>query len=339
MDQCTHSSTNFKSSPQNASSKVNIHERVRKLRSLIHPYGVHSSLKMTMAGFRYTGQGDTAHCGVCNLDVSDWTETMEPFTVHSERNPQCPFVLSRSPTSHSELEDQENPAKRQKTSENSYQHNPRYKLVEVNSLKQIRRRTFSHWPHQTQPSVEQMIAAGFFSCSVGDRVICIYCNLICQQWLANQDDPSEVHQTLSPRCVYVLGVLMHPEQSSTLILNDNSNVTSNNLDQQRFDQIVYTRPCHAHYSDITKRVESFATWSEQAAPSVDELVRAGFFYTGTGSALTCFYCGGSLQNWSATDNPINEHVRWFSHCPYAKQLCGDETHRRIQEANRLRQGK
>jgi hypothetical protein len=68
-------------------------------------------------------------------------------------------------------------------------------------------------------------------------------------------------------------------------------------------------------------------------------VRAGFFYTGTGNIVTCFYCNGSLQNWSATDNPRNEHARWFGHCPYAKQLCGDELHSQIQEANHARQGK
>jgi hypothetical protein len=67
-------------------------------------------------------------------------------------------------------------------------------------------------------------------------------------------------------------------------------------------------------------------------------VRAGFFFTGTKTVVTCFYCNGSLQNWGANDNPMIEHARWFPHCAYAKQLCGVELHRKIQESKRAQQG-
>ena len=339
MDQCIHSTTDLKSNSQIPEPNFNVHKRVRDVFSRIMPHGVHSATKMTAAGFRYTGEGDAALCDTCKLEVSGWTETMEPLAVHIERSPQCSVIHSRLPLSHSEMNNKENSAKRQKTSDDIYQSKCNYKFSEVKSLKEIRRRTFSHWPSRTQPSTEQMIDAGFFSCSVGDRVICIYCNLICQQWKPNEDDPSELHQTLSPHCSYVLAMLINPERSSTLILNENSTVISNALDQQRFDQIVYTRPCHAHYSDLTKRLQSFVSWPGQAGPSVDDLVRAGFFYAGTGNVVTCFYCNGSLQNWGSTDKPIVEHARWFGHCPYARQLCGDDMHRRIQEVNQRRRGR
>ena len=83
---------------------------------------------------------------------------------------------------------------------------------------------------------------------------------------------------------------------------------------------------------------SFATWPNENLPSVDDLVRAGFFYTGTKTIVTCFYCNGSLQNWGPNDNPMIEHARWFPHCAYAKQLCGDELYRKIQESKRAQQG-
>ncbi|CAF4362209.1 unnamed protein product, partial [Adineta steineri] len=66
-------------------------------------------------------------------------------------------------------------------------------------------------------------------------------------------------------------------------------------------------------------------------------VRAGFFYTGTKTIVTCFYCNGSLQNWGPNDNPMIEHARWFPHCAYAKQLCGDDLYRKIQESKRAQQ--
>ncbi|CAF3714767.1 unnamed protein product [Rotaria sp. Silwood1] len=299
---------------------------------------------MFMAGFTYTGDGDTFRCDKCQLEVSGWTQDMVPKVLHAERNPNCPFVCSTILNSCMESNDQENPTKRQKIESNSDQYKYNCKLWEVNKLKQIRRRTFSHWSHQIKPSAEQMIDAGFFSCNVGDRVICLYCNLICQQWTADTDDPSEVHKTLSPKCPYVLSILIQPERSSALILNEISTYNRNNqifgstnAAQLQFDQIVNTTPYNSAYSEITKRLQSFTTWSHESSPLVDELVRAGFFYTGTENIVTCFYCNGSLQNWNANDNPLIEHVRWFPYCGYAKQVCGDELYRKIQEAKRVLQ--
>jgi hypothetical protein len=71
-------------------------------------------------------------------------------------------------------------------------------LLEIDSLQQVRRHTFSHWPHPPKPSAAQMIEGGYFNCNVDDRVICIYCDLICQQWTPHTDDPCEVHKILSP---------------------------------------------------------------------------------------------------------------------------------------------
>jgi hypothetical protein len=191
-----------------------------------------------------------------------------------------------------------------------------------------------------------MIEAGFFNCNVGDRVICIYCNLICQQWTPHTDDPSEVHKALSPNCIYVKSKLIRREQGSILIVNETGAsaasgshpLPSNNFDQFRCSEFVLTAACNAMYSELPKRNASFATWPNENLPSVDDLVKAGFFYTGTKNIVTCFYCNGSLQNWGPNDNPTIEHARWFPHCAYAKQLCGDELYRKIQESKRAQQG-
>jgi hypothetical protein len=116
------------------------------------------------------------------------------------------------------------------------------------------------------------------------------------------------------------------------------NEASGSVDPIRSQAIVHTAACHPQYSEIPKRNASFATWPNENLPSVDDLVRAGFFFTGTKTVVTCFYCNGSLQNWGANDNPMIEHARWFPHCAYAKQLCGVEMHRKIQESKRAQQG-
>jgi hypothetical protein len=355
----------WKSNTQQSTSQRpnSLHNRIReRLFPLIHRPGVHTANRLSAAGFQYTGDGDTVRCEYCGLKVSNWTSDMNPFTIHSQRSPDCPFVLSMRSSSLARIPDsssspstavrntllsywRQNPSNRQdadaaasETSSNS--------SFESAKLQQVRRRTFSHWSHRTIPSSAQMIEAGFFNCNVGDRVICIYCNLICQQWRPHADNPCEVHKILSPNCIYVKSKLIRPAASSIIIVNENSMgttsssqlTTASNLEPLRSNEIVFTAACNPAYTEIPKRHASFATWPIENLPPVDDLVRAGFFYTGTKTIVTCFYCNGSLQNWGASDNPMIEHARWFPHCAYAKQLCGDEMYRKIQESKRAQQG-
>jgi len=310
---------------------------LKACRGLSRSPGIYSYITMKAAGFEYINNGDAVRCYRCELEVSRWTSDMQPFIIHKQRSPTCPFVLSMLSsiemitTSTSNIE--ELSPKRLKTDASAvnFQLN---KLVEVEILKQVRKRTFSHWPHRSSPSSSQMIEAGFFNCNVGDRVICIYCNLICQQWTPNSDDPCEVHKKLSPKCCYVIAMLTASETTSISIINE----ASTSVDPFRCHAIVYTAACNTNYIEIPKRYASFANWPNENLPPVDDLVRAGFFFTGTKTTVTCFYCNGSLQNWGPNDNPMIEHARWFPHCAYAKQLCGAELYRKIQESKRAQQG-
>ena len=335
--------------------------RVQLKRSSEGKHSAHSRNFFLASGFRHTGDGDAARCDDCGLEVSGWTTTMIPFTIHAERRPDCSFVcamktssntstpgssisLSRLTTASSEPE---NPSKRPPTEVTSVDsiHNC---LFEPSVLQQVRQRTFSQsWPHRTIPSSTQMIEAGFFNCNVGDRVICLYCDLICQQWTPYTDDPCEVHKTLSPNCVYVKSKLVRPAASSIIIVNENTTATSStgnesfttgNPDYLHSPKVVYIAACNPSFTELPRRHASFAAWPVENLPSVDDLVRAGFFYTGTKTIVTCFYCNGSLQNWGLNDNPMIEHARWFPHCAYAKQICGDDLYRKVQQSQRAQQG-
>ncbi|CAF2615572.1 unnamed protein product [Rotaria sp. Silwood2] len=327
-------------------------------RDLSRKQGVHSINCMNAAGFQYINIRDTVRCNTCQLEVSDWTLDMEPFSIHSEHSPNCSFVRSvKSSVSGSQLlsspamatvlpipttnaDEQERSAKRQKL-EISNDEIQLPAFYEVETLKKIRQRTFSTWPHQQLSFKAQVIEAGFFNCNVGDRVICIYCNLICQQWVPNTDDPCLVHKTLSPKCPYMFNILVHRARTPIVIVNEN--IVSNHSSTVaitvpfRSDEIVSSVACHSAFTEIPKRYASFAKWPGEQLPAVDDLVRAGFFYTGVQTIVTCFYCNGSLQNWGANDNPMIEHARWFPHCAYAKQLCGDALYRRIEESKRIAQ--
>ncbi|CAF1168074.1 unnamed protein product [Adineta steineri] len=149
----------------------------------------------------------------------------------------------------------------------------------------------------------------FFYCNVGDQVICLYCNLICQQWTSNINDLEEVHFTSVPQCPYIRSMLkLHQTNTISIGKENYANTsngqlqTSNNL---RYNGTVHTSAYHRNYIEISKRQES--------VPSVDDFTRAGFFYT---------------------DNPTVEHSRWFPKCAYVKQLYGNELYEEIQESKR-----
>jgi hypothetical protein len=327
---------------------------LKACRGLIRKPGFHSYIAMNSAGFTYTNIRDTVRCHTCGIEVSDWTQDMKPFTIHVQRNPTCPFVLSMLPSQKliisttnnfpliaTASNDEEQPSKRLKIDTLDVNKSLNT-FAEVDTLKQVRKRTFSHWPHRSSPSTSQMIDAGFFKCNVGDRVICIYCHLICQQWTPNIDDPCEIHKALSPKCPYVVSMLTRSQTSSILVINEHSTndqvSASDDADPFRCNSIVYTAACNTAYIEIPKRHATFATWPNENLPAVDDLVRAGFFFTGTNTIVTCFYCNGSLQNWGSNDNPTIEHARCFPHCAYAKQLCGAENYRKIQESMKAQQG-
>ncbi|CAF0880673.1 unnamed protein product [Adineta steineri] len=197
------------------------------------------------------------------------------------------------------------------------------------TLEQVRRRTFSHWPHSSLEFIDRMKQAGFFGCNLGDHAICIHCGLICQQWIPNNDDPCEIHRAISPNCPYVRLRLINYQPPPPLVINTGLsptvNVThsptnvSSPINLTEYD-IVAKLSFNSQYYELTKRVESFNNWSYTNSPSVDDLVRAGFFYTGMGDIVTCFYCNGSLRNWNSNNDPAREHLQRFPHCAYARQL-------------------
>ncbi|CAF4700910.1 unnamed protein product, partial [Rotaria sp. Silwood2] len=167
---------------------------------------------------------------------------------------------------------------------------------ESETIREVRIRSLSHWPRFI-PNNESMISAGWFSCNVNDRVICIYCNTICHEW-TNNDDPAEVHRRLAPKCPFVIS--MPSVNNSPKIINDTL--------EEKF------QPSHPTMAEIS--------------------LRAGFFFTGVNNSMTCFYCNGSKHKWGPKDNPMIEYARWFPHCTYAKHLCGKQLYEKIQASKK-----
>ncbi len=331
----SHSSTRQELPSQIIPWRTLLNQIRERSRPLAYRPGVHTRNYLFAAGFIYTGDRDTARCGDCGLEISNWTVDMVPFTIHSERSPDCLFVRCMKTTavrSTSMLNEQQNASDRRSVEPVESDHSSD-SLIETALLQQVRRRTFSHWPHPTTPSGTQMVEAGFFNCNAGDRVICIYCNLICQQWTPDLDDPSEVHRTLSPNCIFARALLTRHEP--IFIINDNGSSmratavrpssTSNNFNSLQISTFV------------RREIQNDVPSNNQSSID-DNLIQRNYFNIDKKTSVTCPFCRGAFRNLDSDENPMIDHARWFPHCAYAGQLCGNELYHQIHKSNPTQQG-
>ncbi|KAF2138039.1 uncharacterized protein K452DRAFT_277733 [Aplosporella prunicola CBS 121167] len=73
-------------------------------------------------------------------------------------------------------------------------------------------------------------------------------------------------------------------------------------------------------SSTTKRKAPTTVSWPHTAPSVEDLARAGFYYTPTASNpdnVTCFSCHRKLDGWEPEDNPALEHLTHAPECAWA----------------------
>lgn len=70
------------------------------------------------------------------------------------------------------------------------------------------------------------------------------------------------------------------------------------------------------------RLQTFRIWPSTNSARPDELVKAAFFYTGTGDQVRCAFCRVVKASWILTDVPNDEHQKISPDCPF---VCGNLT--------------
>ena len=71
----------------------------------------------------------------------------------------------------------------------------------------------------------------------------------------------------------------------------------------------------ASYQERAKTFEKLM-WPVGLKQKPNMLAEAGFFYTGAGDQVICFYCNGGLQNWDPRDAPFEEHAKYYPDCGF-----------------------
>nr|XP_020463773.1 baculoviral IAP repeat-containing protein 7-like [Monopterus albus] len=187
-----------------------------------------------------------------------------------------------------------------------------------------RLQTFQNWPTDAPVTSGELAKAGFFFLGPGDKVQCFCCRGILRCWV-HGDSPAAEHKRHFPTCRFILGQTV---RNIPLQAGSSDSVDGQLLSQlQRMTMDEQETVGQAAYPEMEvedSRLATFHSWPTEASIQPDVLARAGFFYTGHGDNVKCFYCDGGLQNWEPGDDPWQEHAKWFPRCEFLIQSRGQD---------------
>ncbi|CAM5095569.1 unnamed protein product [Natator depressus] len=214
---------------------------------------------------------------------------------------------------------------------------PRHFQLSKTSMRseEKRLRTFRQWPESSPVSATDLAKAGFFFLGPGDRVQCFCCGGILRSWEA-EDQPMREHQKFFPTCKFICGEDVG-NQRMLPFLEILDYVDGQILSLlQRMDVEETALPSQPEYPEMeteAMRLATFQSWPPYTELYPEQLARAGFFYTGQGDTVRCFYCDGSLRNWELGDDPWREHAKWFPRCEFLLQSRGRDFVSSIQDSD------
>lgn len=204
--------------------------------------------------------------------------------------------------------------------------NPDYDMLRAEI---VRMSTFHDWPETNPIAKIDFVKAGLFYTGEGDRVQCAFCRNYLKNWTPG-DEPMVEHKKHFKECRFVKGLDLGTVEVESLGTNRKKIVEGLNMREHDLNTIVNPKkkgtrviqcgntPRHPEFADEPKRVESFAGKPRPEGQNINVIANAGYFYTGPGDKVRCFYCNGSLNHWSPMDEPWVEHAKFFPRCGFLR---------------------
>ncbi|XP_075427586.1 baculoviral IAP repeat-containing protein 7 [Ascaphus truei] len=179
----------------------------------------------------------------------------------------------------------------------------------------------------TQISHTELARAGFYYLGPGDRVQCFCCGGVLRSWEPG-DRPGAEHRKFFPTCPFVLGreVGNVPRAGGRDLVD--GQILGHRVPGEDDEPSL---PLYPEMDEERERLATYRAWPHYAEVTPEQLARAGFFYTGHGDNVKCFYCDGGLRNWERDDDPWREHAKWFPQCEFLLQSMGQAYVRSVQE--------
>ncbi|XP_010147747.1 PREDICTED: baculoviral IAP repeat-containing protein 7 [Eurypyga helias] len=197
-----------------------------------------------------------------------------------------------------------------------------------------RLRTFRQWPSTSPVSARDLVKAGFFFVGPRDEVQCFCCGGVLKDW-GPGDCPVVEHLKFFPSCKFICGEDVGNQEMFPLqeIFDTVDGQLLSLL--QGIDSEETALPNEPEYPEMVTeemRLTTFQNWPQYTDMHPEQLARAGFFYTGQGDTVRCFYCDGGVRNWSFGDDPWREHAKWYPGCEFLLRSRGREFVSSVQES-------
>lgn len=65
-----------------------------------------------------------------------------------------------------------------------------------------------------------------------------------------------------------------------------------------------------------QRIATYQAWPIGLSQKPNNLAEAGYYYTGFGDRVLCFYCGHRADNWKPNEDPLMRHINGNSECKF-----------------------
>lgn len=90
-------------------------------------------------------------------------------------------------------------------------------------------------------------------------------------------------------------------------------------------------------SHYRARLRSYIGTPERVeGPTKEALAWFGYKYCGPDDKVRCTYCNGNLRDWEDGDDPLEEHKRWYSNCPFLPFIMSLHIHEDVKRANTMK---
>ncbi|NXD65098.1 BIR7B protein, partial [Eolophus roseicapillus] len=210
-----------------------------------------------------------------------------------------------------------------------------YHLFKYSMRKEARRlRTFRKWPATSPISPRDLVKAGFYFVGPRDEVQCFCCGGVLKEWVPG-DCPVAEHLKYFPSCAFIRGEAvgnqeMPPRQESADTVDGQFVSLLQGMDSE--EAALPNGPEYPEMVTEEARLLTFQNSPRYADVHAEALARAGFFYTGQDDVVRCFYCNGSMRNWSFRSDPWWEHAKWFPGCEFLLRSTGRDFISSVQES-------
>ena len=323
----------------------NDHKRELRLNVALHRYFTYPGdyeiravgLKRTTlanSGFFMVSDMKSLQCFYCTLEIKSlrgWTN-LDPFQMNAKHfseslalnGVECPLMSAEKVADNIPMTEDLNIVRSNFES---------YRLLSL-----LKNFDPSTW---VNVSVYDLARDGFYYSGESDKCVCYYCKLEVRGWEPG-DSPNGEHNRWNSNCgrnnyrVTLLNVVVGSDEDvdqlkkhrvdmkklgpRTILMHHPSIFLSyGDLGVSIIDEVDFTVK-YAKFKTLHERLATFANWAKQmmASLSPQYMAEVGLFYTGVGDRVICFKCGGGLKDWALTDDPWEEHCKWFATCYLSK---------------------